>query len=247
MRGKGIPLKDLVPHLRGEFNRLNARLLIVDSVAKATGDDLNAQEAVSTYSNAVDQIGAKACLSIAHTTKEGGDRYAYGSIYWDAIPRLTWNVKGARLLGSKLGVLLSNRKSNDDSLQFPWAFRFAFTNNNGEFEVSVEPDDPEELEQKVKNGSDFTMADAVKDLLRNSKDGLTQPEMAQLSKGSPSNIKKICQRNPQEIIKAEQKRNGHAVYTYRDFDEPLKLGDTQGTAGDTPKKDEGTTGDKGTK
>lgn len=147
--GAGSPLINKVHALRKRYNQLGARLLVVDSVAKACGDDLNKQEVVSAYTNAIDRIGATSSLSLAHITKDEKDKAPIGSTYWFNDPRLIWNVKRLGNGNGEMGVALYSKKANDDGFIRPLGFTFRFQGSPGDadFTVTVEQVDVKLLEE----------------------------------------------------------------------------------------------------
>ena len=176
--GAGSPLISKVHAIRKKYNQLGARLLVVDSVAKACGDDLNKQEIVSAYTNAIDRIGASSSLSLAHITKDEKDKAPIGSAYWFNDPRLIWNVKRLGNGNGEMGVALYNKKANDDGFVRPLGFTFRFQGNPGaaDFTVSVEPADVKMLEEAEELGEPSTLV-AIKRALDEAPSGLTPKEL----------------------------------------------------------------------
>ena len=176
--GAGSPLVNKVHALRKKYNQSGARLLVVDSVAKACGDDLNKQEIVSAYTNAIDRIGATSSLSLAHITKDEKDKAPIGSAYWFNDPRLIWNVKRLGNGNGEMGVALYNRKANDDGFVRPLGFTFRFQGNpdDKDFTVVVEQADVKMLEEAEELGEPSTLV-AIKRAMDESPSGLTPKEL----------------------------------------------------------------------
>lgn len=146
INGAGVPLKMLVPIIRREVNKHEANLLIIDSVGQAAGSDLISQETVSSFANAVDKIGTRACVALAHVTKEEGTKYPFGSVYWHNTPRLTWFVKNYAPTPDSMKIGMAQRKVNDDGPKPHVGVSFTFTGELGEkgFTVDVKPTTPPE-------------------------------------------------------------------------------------------------------
>ncbi len=150
--GGGLPMTTMVYPLRKRYAELEAVLLVVDSVSRACGVDLNSQETVSAYSNAIARIGATASINIAHVTKEAGKNYPFGSVFWHNDPRLTWNVRGGSISDNKMGLIMQNRKSNDDKLHGDLGFLFEFSGQDSEdgFRVDITTPGVGTLENQIK-------------------------------------------------------------------------------------------------
>ena len=153
--GGGIPLRQQVPGLRKLFKeKRDGRLLIIDSVGQATDGELKDEGPVSAYSNAILRIGATASLSIAHVTKEQGNEYPFGSIFWHNAPRMTWNTQLLNREDDELGMVMYNKKTNDGKLNAPLGFVFNFSGDteDPDFTVTLSQGDVKEMEERVKKG-----------------------------------------------------------------------------------------------
>ncbi len=211
--GEGIPLKQQVMKIRKSFQDHDVKLLIIDSVAKASGGDITQQETVSAYTNTIDQIGASACISVAHVTKAEDDKYPFGSAYWHTDPRLTWNIKRAKLPNNALGVLLYNRKSNDDSLKPPWAFGLNFSGNaeTDTLKVTLNREDPDKLKDKIQNGKNAeTVEEIVEETLQAHPEGLTAKDIAEKRFLSYETVREKLRECPQFTEKGSQEGRGKA-------------------------------------
>ena len=172
--GQGMPLSTNVYPVRKRYTELGAVLLIVDSLSKACGEDLSAQETVSTYSNALARIGATASISIAHVTKEEGSKYPFGSVFWHNDPRLTWYVHNLEQ-GEGMGVMVANRKSNDAAIvrgELGYKFEFTGTDEDEDFTVTITRED--NMEPPVKGD---TIEERILKLLSAHDEGMTPKEI----------------------------------------------------------------------
>ncbi len=125
--GRGIPLPEQVASLRKKIVREGIGLVVVDSVAMASGGRAEASEIAVAYMNSLGKLKVPS-LSIAHVTKEEGDKWPFGSVVYHNSARLTWNAK--RVQEEEENVIhcgLFNRKSNDDKKTAPMALQLLFT------------------------------------------------------------------------------------------------------------------------
>ena len=109
------PLVVEIDRLRRIVRAEGITYAVLDSVAYGTlGDPAEAGPAMD-YCRAVGQLGVGA-LAIAHITKTGdqNDQMPYGSVFWNASARMTWNVKRSETSDDGEVVMLGcfNRKSN---------------------------------------------------------------------------------------------------------------------------------------
>lgn len=91
---------------------VGATYMVVDSLAIACGGaDVLKPEAATQYAAALSYIGLPT-LSLGHVTKEGDQRYTFGSIYFHNLCRVSWS---ATKVGGDEGhnVLFTWRKGNN--------------------------------------------------------------------------------------------------------------------------------------
>ncbi len=173
---------------------------MVDSVAKACGDDLNKQEIVSAYTNAIDRIGATSSLSLAHITKDEKDKAPIGSAYWFNDPRLIWNVKRLGNGNGEMGVALYNKKANDDGFVRPLGFTFRFQGVPGDtdFTVTTEQADVKTLEEAEELGEPSTLV-GIKRFMDERPTGVTYEEIEKEKICSAAVAKSTISRNKEEF------------------------------------------------
>jgi len=126
MPGRGIPIADQMPAVQRELRRTRASVLIIDSAVSALGGDPKDAEAVGRMMAALNALGVSVIL-IAHVTKEGGDEYPFGSIFFHNLARMSWFIRRVDSEESPdIQVGFFNKKSNDDRRQkaFGVAIRF---------------------------------------------------------------------------------------------------------------------------
>jgi hypothetical protein len=108
---------------------------VFDSIAFACDGPPEAAEVAGRYFQAVRQIGLGS-LHLAHVSKaEGADQKPFGSTFWHAGARATWNVKLAETQpgGNQVAIGLYNRKANLGGLKPPSAFEITFTDDRTTF------------------------------------------------------------------------------------------------------------------
>lgn len=131
------PIHEEADSLAKEVAERDVRLIIVDSLAPACGDDPSAPGAAIATMNALRSLGGTR-LAIGHVNKTdrdkpGGNQTTFGSIFWRNMTRSMWqlvpsqdvNIDGTAPFG------LYNRKSNNAARErFPLGFRYVFGHDN---------------------------------------------------------------------------------------------------------------------
>lgn len=124
--GEGIPLATQVPALLKAIKKYSLGFMVVDSVAEACGGPPEKTEFAIPYMAGLSQLKIPS-ISVAHVTKEGGNKYPFGSVHWHNKARSTWNVQSVQEQGSKeIHCGLFHRKSNDFRLSPPYSVRVEF-------------------------------------------------------------------------------------------------------------------------
>lgn len=118
--GRGVPFAEMVPGLSAKIERDGIGFIIVDSAVPACGGKPEESDCARAYFAALAELGLRS-LTVSHVTKDANaDKYPFGSIFWNNLARLTWNVKVAHEEdGSVTHLGLFNRKVNDGRLQKP--------------------------------------------------------------------------------------------------------------------------------
>lgn len=107
-QGKRGAIWEQAKELRRLADELDATHLFIDSIVPACGGtDALKPEAASQYAAALSYIGRPA-LSLAHVTKEGDQRYPFGSVFWHNLARTTWGLERVNEY-----AVLTHRKSNN--------------------------------------------------------------------------------------------------------------------------------------
>lgn len=104
-------------------------LVIVDSIGKARGGDVNSSQLTNELFAAIDKLRTPA-LCIDHKSKEmieNNKAGAIGSIYTWNSARAVWDLEKQQMIGrDAMSVKLSQSKNNRGRLQKPLAWRMAF-------------------------------------------------------------------------------------------------------------------------
>lgn len=145
MRGRGIPLADQMQTIRRELARTGAAVLVVDSAVSAIGANPLDAEYVGRNLALLNALEITVVV-IAHVTKEGGEDFPFGSIFWHNLARMTWFVRRVDSEDSPdIRVGFFNKKANDDRRQKAFGVVVHFEDPNGP--VTIEPydlaDEPE--------------------------------------------------------------------------------------------------------
>lgn len=181
--GRGIPLVQQVPTLLPLIEREGIDYVIVDSAILAAQGDPEKPEGANSLFSALGRLG-KPSLVLSHTTKQGDDRYPYGSIVWHNSARATWALRAERDDEPDcLRLLLLHRKANDDRLYQPVALNARF----GE-RVVFERDDPERFFEEA-----LSLPQRIKRLLI---DGpMTTSDLAEALGVSKVTVRVVCGRS----------------------------------------------------
>ncbi len=112
-----LNLKDEIDDILLFVVKKNVTLVIIDSAGPAVGGELNnAEKVIEFFSNVrkITSTGAT-CLILTHVAKaekNGDERSPLGSVYFENLSRLTWEVKYELLENKVMDFALIPRKSN---------------------------------------------------------------------------------------------------------------------------------------
>jgi hypothetical protein len=129
-------LADEAAALRADVSRLGVGLVIVDSLAPASGPEPESADSVIQTMNALRSLGPGVTkLVIAHLSKSAIDQRTgakpYGSVFTWNLARSVWELRKAEDDSEDLVVGLYHRKSNRGKLHPPIGLRYAFGVNTG--------------------------------------------------------------------------------------------------------------------
>lgn len=110
--------------------------IFIDSASLAVGGQLENVEAVGQFFSALRQLGIGSTI-ITHTAKHnsGGERSAFGSVYWTNLSRSVWEVLGSQEEGSNfLSIGIKHAKVNEEGKQPRLGFGVTFLEDKVLFE-----------------------------------------------------------------------------------------------------------------
>ena len=121
-RKETVNLHDAIGSIRADIKRLDIGLLIIDSVGRACGAELENAEVANRYWNDINSLGITT-LSIAHVAKGGvmnsdgetnlrGQKSAFGSVFFGNGARSAWNYVFMEEESPIVRACLYHRKSN---------------------------------------------------------------------------------------------------------------------------------------
>lgn len=148
-RRETASLKASAPMLRRKVVDFGIRLVIVDSMGAARGDDpKEAGTTIQTF-NAARSLGVPV-IFVDHVTKEDGrdGKKPFGSAYTHNMARLTWGMVKAQDAGEdKTSIVLSNHKSNNGRLWSRRGYDVHFASDDeGDLQlVGFSPCDPRDV------------------------------------------------------------------------------------------------------
>lgn len=128
------PIHEEADALAREVAARDVKLIIVDSLAPACGDDPSAPGAAIATMNALRSLGATR-MAIGHVNKTdrekpGGNQTTFGSIFWRNMTRSMWQLVPSQdvSLDGTAPFGLYNRKSNNAARErFPLGFKYVFS------------------------------------------------------------------------------------------------------------------------
>jgi hypothetical protein len=121
-----IPLADDVEQIAIHMDKIKADCIIIDSIAKAAGGDIDKAESPTRFYGALDQLRCTSII-LAHTSKfqDGGRKSMYGSTFFEAYARSIWELRASRN-GDTLHVGLWDNKANFRGKLDPIAFNLNY-------------------------------------------------------------------------------------------------------------------------
>jgi hypothetical protein len=136
-RSQWRPLVDDLERIRTDVARLNAGLVLVDSIALAVGGEVTADTCVPFY-NALRSLGETTRVVLSHVSKstaqlETGVGDPYGSIFVKNFARSAWGIRrdDIELPGGGFETVLTHRKVNRGRLQGSIGLRVGFEDPDG--------------------------------------------------------------------------------------------------------------------
>ena len=204
------PIADQVPALHREISRLGVKLLIVDSMGQACGDDINEAAVVIRAMNALRNLGVTR-LAIHHMThdavRNGSTKAPQGSRYFRNYARAQWRLHRSPVDPNLARVLLWNEKVNDDAeWERPLSYEVAYDGRSGP--ISFAPFDPKtdpDLRQA------FPLGDLLKDCLK--RGAKTTSELASLTGARVDSVSRALRRSARFTqLEPRQGQDGGALW-----------------------------------
>ena len=127
-----MPLADDLEQIQTMVRDTKSGFIIVDSIAAASGGDLNNAEVALRFFAALRQLKVSSLL-IAHTAKDANtkNRTVFGSAYYHNSARSVWYIKRVSETDEDtINVGLFHRKHNNSRGFPPIGFRLTFNSNN---------------------------------------------------------------------------------------------------------------------
>lgn len=161
-----MPLADDVAQIANHMDKVKADCVVIDSIAKAAGGDLDKGESPTRFFTAIDQLNCTSII-LAHTSKGGGDgrKSIYGSVFFEAYARSIWELKASRE-GDTLKIGLWDNKANFRGKLDPMAFSLDYDDDR----ILINVED-------IKNVDDFVKSLSTSSrILDNLKDNSKSPK-----------------------------------------------------------------------
>jgi len=130
------PLADDLPAIQAEIRRIDAGLVVVDSLGFACSGSLNEDATARDAMNALRQLSPVSRMVVHHVSKEAAER-THGAVkpfgnsyFWNGM-RSGWEVRRAEGGSANAELALFHRKSNDGQHQPPISLRLSFEDPDG--------------------------------------------------------------------------------------------------------------------
>jgi hypothetical protein len=147
------PLPDDLLTVQRHVKQYDVKLLILDSLALASGGELNGPQSAIQFFPALRSLNCSS-LILAHVSKNADSgKSIYGSVFFSNLARSTFEVESSQDEGSLIKrLVLRHAKTNETAKQAPMAFSFDFGHASGG--VRVEPIGMEDLPSQEATQSD---------------------------------------------------------------------------------------------
>lgn len=183
-------ISDNVHNIQTKIEQTKAKIIVIDSLGMAVGDDLNLTKPAFAFYSALRQLPVTP-LIIGHTSKDKESRRktVYGNAYYENEARSVWEVvKQQEPMADELTITLFQRKSPPFAhLHEPLAYKFNFNNDITTIELA------EPIKDKSNyNEDDLHDTDIVLETLSESTNPLTIQQIANLTELPNNNIRQAC-------------------------------------------------------
>ena len=188
-----IPLVDDLERIQAIILEKKIDFAIIDSVAMASGADINTPETAIRFMNAVRQLPCTILL-IHHTSKDSlGRKSPFGSVYFTNASRSVWEIKNAQQPGSdSIKIGLWHTKHNYSAKSDPIGAEIVFGQDSVTFNPINVIDIPEFQDK----------APMLQRLERTIQDSgpMTAKDFSTILNVAPSQITYVLKANPEKFI-----------------------------------------------
>lgn len=119
-------LQDDADEIHNIITRRNIEFVVIDSAGLACGGYPQKDDFVLPFFGALRRMNVTS-LIIGHTQKNAEHKSAYGSSYWENMPRMVYEVRSTQLAGdATLNIGLYHKKVNRGMIQSPHGLKLTF-------------------------------------------------------------------------------------------------------------------------
>lgn len=138
----GQPLADDLEAVSEMISRKQIQLVIIDSLAPASGGDINAAENALRFFQALRTMKGCTTLCVAHVAKgQEGKKTIFGSAFFSNLARCTYELQKQQSAGDDhIELALIHTKTNDGPLLRPIGFTLTYAGDEVRLTLSAEPD-----------------------------------------------------------------------------------------------------------
>lgn len=156
-----LPLADDIESIANHIEDIGARVLIIDSVSLAAGDDASKPNIANEYFRKIRQLHVTT-ISLAHTSKDkdAKTKTIFGSVMWEAGARSVWEIQGQEEEDT-FDIALFHRKANLSKKFNPQGYRITYKDN---LPIKVSWHNPKDVAEFVEK---MSTSDRIIDFLKN--------------------------------------------------------------------------------
>lgn len=190
------PIVDMMRALKRQAAEVEAGLIIIDSIGPACGAELEKSDTALRAMNAINELYPAARFVLAHTSKasqeqRASDRRAFGSVFFQNIPRSCWTLQRTQQEDcDEVDCALMHTKCNIGRRFSPISYRMTFSDaepSKVEFTLTRLEDSPELADHG-------TLQTRIRNLMRGEGRALTAPEIATALDASQNSVRGTLRR-----------------------------------------------------
>ncbi|MEN6644705.1 MAG: AAA family ATPase [Armatimonadia bacterium] len=217
-------IADMIRPIKRKAAEIEAGLVIIDSIGPACGAELEKSDVALRAMNAVNELYPATRLVIAHVSKasrdvKASDRTAFGSIFFQNVPRSVWAMQRTQMDDAdEVDCALMHTKCNIGKRFSPIAYRMCFHD--------AEPSTVEFQAARIEDNAELVdharLEIRIRVLLRDEAHPLSAPEIAKQLETSGSSIRGTLKRmlSAGQVVKfAAGREVSWALASHRDEDE----------------------------